>query len=97
MTYLKKNHKEVRAEYLHFALPLQTLSTCLPEDSVFDFLNKKLVLTIHCQTDMRPEISLEVKKYLYRFAFALSLFPTGKRKESCFPDQSGLQEQCLAR
>ena len=26
MTYLKKNHKEVRTAYVHFAIPLQTPS-----------------------------------------------------------------------
>lgn len=77
MTYLKKNHKEVRAECLHFAIPLQTLHPM--GDSVLDFFNKKLVLMIHCQTGTGPGFSLEVE-YLYRFTLPLSLFPMGEKK-----------------
>lgn len=51
----------------------------LTGDNVLDFLYKKLALTIHCQTNLRPELSLDMK-YLYRFTLALSSFLMGKKK-----------------
>lgn len=75
MTYLKKNHKEVRADCLLCCPSADTPR--LIGDHTLGFLDKKLVLTNHYQIDERPELSFEVAKSLYRFTLALSLFPTG--------------------